>query len=64
MSLLDSILFASNASEYSDNFKKLGINASTLKILGQEDLKLLGIQGESVRQLLLKNVANLQISAE
>ncbi|XP_018567712.1 uncharacterized protein LOC108908238 [Anoplophora glabripennis] len=64
MDLLQSILRTCRAEEYTENFKSNDIDAFTLKILNDEDLKIIGIKEEDVRESILKQVSNLQIPSE
>ncbi|KAL3271095.1 hypothetical protein HHI36_021591 [Cryptolaemus montrouzieri] len=64
MDLLSSLLKTAEADEYSCNFKKHGIDPFTLKLLDHEDLEALGITERTKRNVILKNIANLQIPAE
>ncbi|KAJ3660183.1 hypothetical protein Zmor_004650 [Zophobas morio] len=64
MNLLDTVLCTSDAQEYSHLFKQFGIDAFTLKILCDDDLKLMGIKEVEKRISILTHAANLQIPAE
>lgn len=64
MDLLEAILRSSGFEEYNNVFKKSGIDSFTLKILNNQDLKLIGIGDEERRKQLLKVINNLQIPSE
>lgn len=64
MDLLDTVLRASNAERYSDNFKKYHVDSSLLLLLSDEDLQKLDVDDPTIRQSILKNVKNLQIPSE
>lgn len=64
MDLLDSILRKAKAESLTEKFKENGIEASTLSLLTDKDLQLLGIEKPEKRQDILKCIANLQIPKE
>lgn len=64
MDLLGTILRSCNAEEYIDNFKNNQIDTFTLKLLREEDLKILGIDQEEKRKNILKCIKDLQTPAE
>lgn len=64
MNLLDTVLCASGAQNYSSNFEEHAIDAFTLKLLNDEDLKILGIAEEEIRSSILKHAESLQIPYE
>ncbi|KAJ8919705.1 hypothetical protein NQ315_006233 [Exocentrus adspersus] len=64
MDLLQSILNTCGADKYIENFRSNGIDAFTLKILNNEDLKIIGVEEADVRNSIVKHVANLQIPSE
>lgn len=64
MDLLQSILRTCRAEEYIENFKNNGIDAFTLRILSDEDLKIIGVKEVDIRELILGHVSNLQIPSE
>ncbi|KYB28794.1 hypothetical protein TcasGA2_TC034598 [Tribolium castaneum] len=64
MNILDTVLCTSKAEKYSSNFKQFSIDAFTLKLLNEEDLKILGIEEEEIRLAVLQHANNLQIPAE
>lgn len=64
MDLLESILRTANAEHFTERFKEQGIETVTLSLLTDEDLRLLGIEEENIRQDILKRIANLHIPKE
>lgn len=64
MDLLESVLRASNAQKYIENFRNYGIDASVLKLLDDEDLKRLGVDDPNTRNTILQNAINLQIPSQ
>lgn len=64
MDLLESVLRASNAQKYIENFRNYGIDASVLKLLNEDDLKRLGVDDANIRSTLLRNAKNLQIVSQ
>lgn len=64
MDLLDTVLRASGAESYVDDFRKRKIDARTLPLLNGEDLQLIGIDNEDTRKSILQKSSNLQMSRE
>nr|CAH7729669.1 unnamed protein product [Callosobruchus chinensis] len=64
MDLLETVLRTCDSEKYIKNFKDNGIDTFALKILSEEDLKLVGIDDEEKRKKLLENISNLQIPTE
>nr|CAI5833755.1 unnamed protein product [Callosobruchus analis] len=64
MDLLETVLRTCDSEKYIKNFKDNGIDTFSLKILTEEDLKLVGIDDEEKRKNLLEHISNLQIPTE
>lgn len=64
MSLLETVLRTSNAYQFLETFRNNGIEAATLPLLRESDLKILGIQDEEIRKSIIKNSTKLQIPCE
>lgn len=64
MDLLETVLRASNAYDFMEAFRNNGVEPSTLPLLQDSDLQILGIKEELIRKSVLKNSSNLQISCE
>ncbi|KAF5296164.1 hypothetical protein FQA39_LY12618 [Lamprigera yunnana] len=64
MTLMESVLISSNARKYIKLFRDNNIYASTLAVLSDEDLKILGVKEGEVRKKLLDKVQQLKITPE
>lgn len=59
VSLLETTLQMYGVEQYLPNFKKFGVDAKVLGLLNDEDLKIIGIEEESVRKQLIQQCKNL-----
>lgn len=64
MDLLETLLRNAKAADYIQNFRDYDIEVSSLPILSDEDLKLIGIDDENVRCNVLNLARNLKIPSE
>lgn len=62
--IIDTILRAAGGENYVKNFKEYRIDLSCLKLLSDEDLKIIGVDDVQTRNNILRNCSNLQIRLE
>ncbi|KRT85653.1 Sterile alpha motif containing protein, partial [Oryctes borbonicus] len=61
--IVETILRAAGGEKYLNNFKEYRIDLSSLKLLNDEDLSIIGVN-EATRTNILKNCANFQMRLE
>lgn len=64
MDLFETILRTAGAEKYLNNFKENEIEEDALKLLSDEDLKLIGVEEEEIRANIIKKAQNLQLNIE
>lgn len=62
--VVTTILRAAGAEKYVKDFKEHHIDLSYLKLLSDEDLRIIGVDNADTRNNILKNCANLQMHIE
>lgn len=64
MDLLETVLRSANAEKYIEKLKEQNIEASTLPLLTDQDLLILGVDDEDIRKEILDRSSTLQIPHE
>lgn len=64
MDLLETVLRSVNAEKYIEKLKEQNIEASTLPLLTDQDLLILGVDDEDIRKEILDRSSTLQIPHE
>lgn len=64
MELLDTVLRTCDGAKYVDNFVENSIDISTLQLLNEEDLKIIGIDDLNIRKKIIMKAKELQIPLE
>lgn len=64
MDLLESVLRASEAQNYIENFRNARIDHTVLKLLDEDDLQKLGVEDPAIRKSIVQHAANLQVHCE